>query len=154
MRPVTMLAGLLLMGAGWTAAQEAPPADDRYSFVAGRSEERAITLEATPAGARFTWTPPRETWDTALLGVRVSAVAADPRVDVQAGEARAQEYLDANARGLRWINLTGLRAALREGVVVEAQGQGVTFEPGPATLRTFANGLDLSHPILILAPHP
>jgi LmbE family N-acetylglucosaminyl deacetylase len=30
----------------------------------------------------------------------------------------------------------------------------VTIEPGPATLRTFANGLDLSRPILILAPHP
>jgi LmbE family N-acetylglucosaminyl deacetylase len=154
MRPAAIVAGLLLSCAGWTSAQDVPPSDDRYRFAAGRSEERAVTLEATPAGARFAWSPPRGTWDTALLGVRVSAGAADPRVDLSAGDARVQEYLDPNARGLRWINLTGLRGALREGVVVEAQGQGVTFEPGPATLRTFANGLDLSRPILILAPHP
>jgi LmbE family N-acetylglucosaminyl deacetylase len=153
MRSTAMLAVLLLSGA-WTAAQDAPPSDDRYTFAAGRSEERAVTMEATPLGARFTWIPPRGSWDTALLGVRVSAGAADPRLDVTAGEARVQQYLDASARGLRWINLTGLRSGLREGVVVEAQGQGLTIEAGPATLRTFANGLDLSRPILILAPHP
>jgi LmbE family N-acetylglucosaminyl deacetylase len=154
MRRAAIVAGLFLSCAGWTWAQDAPPSDDRYRFVAGRSEERAVTLEATPSGARFAWSPPRGTWDTALLGVRVSAAAADPRVDLTAGDARVQQYLDADARGLRWINLTGLRGGLREGVVVEAQGQGVTIEPGPATLRTFANGLDLSRPILILAPHP
>jgi LmbE family N-acetylglucosaminyl deacetylase len=153
MRSIAMLAGLILAGASWTVAQDAPPSDDRYGFVAGRSEERAITMEATPLGARFAWSPPRGTWDTALLGVRVSAAAADPRVDLSAGDARVEQHLDANARGLRWINLTGLHGGLREGVV-EAQGQDVTIEPGPATLRTFANGLDLSRPILILAPHP
>ena len=153
MRSITILAGIFLTGAAWTLAQDAPPADDRYGFVAGRSEERAVTLEATPTGARFTWSPPRGDWDTALLGVRVAAGAADPRVDVSAGAVRVQQYLDASARGLRWINLSGLRGGLREGVTVEAQGVGVTIE-GPATLRTFANGLDLSRPILILAPHP
>ena len=154
MRPIAIVAGLLLANTAFSLAQDAPPSDDRYRFVAGRSEERAITLETTPLGARFTWSPPRGTWDTALLGVRVSAGAADPRVDLSVGDARVQEYLDANARGLRWINLTGLRGGLKDGVVVEVQGQGVTIEPAPATLRTFANGLDLSRPILILAPHP
>ena len=154
MRPMTILAGLLLVGTSWAVAQDAPPADDRYAFAAGRSEERAVTMEATPAGARFAWSVPRGAWDTALLGVRVTAAAADPRLDLSAGDVRITEYLDPNARGLRWINLTGLRAGLREGAVVEAQGQGVTIEPGPASLRTFANGLDLSRPILIVAPHP
>jgi LmbE family N-acetylglucosaminyl deacetylase len=153
-RPAAIVAGLLLSCAGWTSAQDAPPPDDRYRFAAGRSEERAVNLEATPAGARFAWSPPPGDWDTALLGVRVSAGAADPRVDLSAGNARVQQYLDVNAHGLRWINMTALRGALKDGVVVEVQGQGVTIEPGPATLRTFANRLDLSRPILILAPHP
>lgn len=154
MRSTGILTGLLLSAATWSLAQEAAVSDDRYRFAAGGGEERAVTLEATPTGARFAWSAPRGGWDTALLGVKVAAAAADPRVDLSAGEARVQQYLDANARGLRWINLSGLRAGLKEGTVVEAQGQGVTLEPGPATLRTFANGLDLSRPILVLAPHP
>jgi len=154
MRRVAILGVALLSGAGWASAQGTPAGDDRYRFAAGRGDERAVTLEATPTGARFTWSGARPGWDTALVGVRVSAGAADPRVDLSAGAARVQQYLDPDARGLRWLNLTGLRGALSDGVVVELQGQGATVEAGPATLRTFANGLDLSRRILIVAPHP
>jgi len=154
MRRVAILAAALLGGAGWASAQGTPAGDDRYRFAAGRGEERSVTLEATPTGARFTWNGARPGWDTALLGVRAAAGAPDPRVDVSVGGARVQQYLDADARGLRWLNLTGLRGALKDGAVVELQGQGATVEAGPATLRTFANGLDLSRRILIVAPHP
>jgi len=154
MRLVSTLAVLLLSGSSFSPAQDAPPPDDRYRFAAGRSQEQAVTVEATSDGARFAWTPPRGDWDTALLGVRVTAAVADPRVEFSAGTARATAYIDAAARGLRWLNLTGLRSGLREAGVVEARGLGVTFEPGPAVVRTFANALDLSRPILIVAPHP
>lgn len=154
MRRVAILTATLLAGAGWTFAQETPAGDDRYRFAAGRGDERAVTLEATPTGARFTFGGARPGWDTALLGVRVAAAAPDPRVEISAGGARVQQFLDAGARGLRWLNLTGLRGALKDGAVVELQGQGATVETGPATLRTFANGLDLSQRILIVAPHP
>jgi len=154
MRRVAILAAALLGGAGWASAQGTPAGDDRYRFAAGRGEERSVTLEATPTGARFTWNGARPGWDTALLGVRAAAGAPDPRVDVSVGGARVQQYLDADARGLRWLNLTGLRGALKDGAVVELQGQGATVEAGPAALRTFANGLDLSRRILIVAPHP
>ena len=154
MRRLAMLAGALLTSAGFTLAQETPAGDDRYRFAAGRSDERAVTLEAASAGARFTWGGARPGWDTALVGVRISAGAADPAVEISAGGARVRQYLDANGRGLRWLNLTGLRGALKDGVAVDVQGQGATVDPGPATLRTFANGLDLSRRILIVAPHP
>jgi LmbE family N-acetylglucosaminyl deacetylase len=154
MRRVAILGAALLAVAGWAFAQGTPAGDDRYRFAAGRGDEHAVTLEAIPGGARFTWSGARPGWDTALLGVRVAAGAPDPRVEASSGGARVQAYLDADARGLRWLNLTGLRAALKDGAVVELQGQGATVEPGPATLRTFANGLDLSRRILIVAPHP
>lgn len=154
MRPLAVLAGLLLFGAGAAPAQETTAGDDRYRFAAGRGDERAVTLEATPAGARFTWAGARAGWDTALLGVKLSATAADPYVEIAAGGGRLRQHVDATARGLRWLNLSGLRGGLKDGVVVELQGQGVTVEPGTATLRTFANGLDLSRRILIVAPHP
>jgi LmbE family N-acetylglucosaminyl deacetylase len=154
MRTVVILAGVLLAGGAVSPAQEAPAGDDRYRFAPGHGDERVVTLEAGPAGARFAWVEERPGWDTALLGVKVSAAEADPRLDVIAGGGRLRQHLDAGARGLRWINLTGLRGALKDGVAVELQGQGLTVEPGPATLRTFANGLDLSRRILIVAPHP
>jgi LmbE family N-acetylglucosaminyl deacetylase len=153
---VAILAGLLLAGGAVSSvAQDAPPAgDDRYRFAAGRGDERAVTLEAAPAGARFTFGGGRAGWDTALLGVRVAAAAPDPRVDVSAGAARVRQHLDPGGSGLRWLNLTGLRGELKDGVTVELTGEGVTFAAGPATVRTFANGLDLSRRILIVAPHP
>lgn len=155
MRRLAILAGVLLAASsGFTVAQDTPAGDDRYLFAAGRGDERPVTLEAAPSGARFTWSGARPGWDTALLGVRVSAGATDPSVEITAGDARVRQYLDANGRGLRWLNLSGLRGALSDGVAVEVQGQGATVEPGPATLRTFANGLDLSRRILIVAPHP
>jgi LmbE family N-acetylglucosaminyl deacetylase len=152
-RALAVISGLLL-GGGAVAAQDAPPAgDDRYRFAAGRGEERAVALESTPDGARFAWSAPQG-WDTALLGVRVAAGPADPRVDIFAGGARVRQHLDPGGRGLRWLNLSGLRGELKDGVAVELRGQDVTVEPGPATVRNFANGLDLSRRILILAPHP
>lgn len=154
MRRATILAAAVLAGAGWSFAQGTPAGDDRYRFAAGRSDERAVTLEATPTGARFTFVGARPGWDTALLGVRVAAAAPDPRVDLSAGGARVRQHLDPGGNGLRWLNLTGLRGELKDGVAVELQGEGVTFAAGPATLRTFANGLDLSRRILIVAPHP
>jgi len=155
MRPWSFLTAFVLAtAAGASLAQDAPSGDDRYRFAPGRGDERSVALEAAPTGLRFVWGASRPGWDTALLGLRVAATAADPLVEIAAGGARLRQHIDASARGLRWLNLTGLRGQLRDGALVDVQGQGVTIEPGPATLRTFANGLDLSRRILVLAPHP
>lgn len=135
-------------------ASAATGADDSYVFLPGRSEERGTLLQATENGARWSWSSPMAGWDTALLGVRVSAAAEEPWVELLAGSARVAQYLDPGAQGLRWLNLTGLRQQLTDAIPVEIQGHGVTIEPGAATLRSFANRLDLTRPILIVAPHP
>ncbi|HSP06951.1 MAG TPA: PIG-L family deacetylase, partial [Acidobacteriota bacterium] len=73
---------------------------------------------------------------------------------VSVGTTRVQQYLDPNALGLRWLNLSALREQLSEGAAVELQTHAVTIEPGSAVIRLFANKLDLNSRILILAPHP
>ena len=135
--------------------QAAPGTDDRYRFAAASSEERSVTLERTGTGVRFTWARPAAAgWHTALLAVRSAGAEHEPWVEIATGSGRIQQYLDGGAIGLRWLNLTGLRAHLAEGASVEIHGRGVTIEPGAAALRVFANRVDLSGRILILAPHP
>jgi LmbE family N-acetylglucosaminyl deacetylase len=129
--------------------------DDRYHFTAGSSEEQTVTLERTTTGVRWTWTRPAATgWHTALLGVRSAGAEYEPWVEIVVGSGRIHHYLDAGATGLRWLNLTSLRGHLADGASVELHGHGVTLEPGPAVLRLFTTRVDLSRPILILAPHP
>ena len=133
----------------------APQTDDRYLFEAGHSEEQAVTLERTPEGVRFTWRRPATAdWDTALLAIRSAGAEAAPRVEIAAGGGRIEQHFDDNARGLRWLNLSGLRRYLTEGTPVTIRAHGITVEPGSATLRLFANTLGLTGTILILAPHP
>lgn len=130
--------------------------DDRYRFAQGRSEELSVTLAADASDTRFEWPrPAAPDWDTALLGVRVDAGAeAEPWVEARAGSATTRQYFEAGARGLRWLNLTGLRSQLTPGAPVSIAGHGLSLEAGTAALRVFANRLDFRRKILILAPHP
>ncbi|MGH9331893.1 MAG: PIG-L family deacetylase, partial [Vicinamibacterales bacterium] len=132
----------------------AAPVDDAYRFRSDASQERSETLSAMEGGVRFTWRPAASDWDTALLGVRVSTFAPAPWVEISAGSGRLRQYLDEDATGLRWLNLTGVRGQLADGAAVDLRGHGVTIEPGQATVRTFANRVDLGERILIIAPHP
>lgn len=154
---IASLTGLALPRPLWSQAPDSRPGvDDAYRFLPGAGEEQSPTLSATETGVRWSWVHPAASdWDTALLGVRVSAgPEAEPRVEISAGSVRLVQYLETGARGLRWLNLTGLRRQLSDGVAVDIHGSGVTIEPGPATLRVFASRLSLSRPILVLAPHP
>ena len=131
-------------------------ADDSYRFAPGSGEERALAASPVEDGTRWTWTwtRPAAAWDAALLGVRVSTDQAEPWFEMSAGSARIEQYLDPKAHGLRWLNLTRLKDQLEHDAPVEVRGHGVTIESGAATLRLFANHLDLAGRILILAPHP
>jgi len=149
------LACLLALLAAPALAQEAPPAarvpdvpvpDDRYRFTQG--EELTLSLERTPEGVAFRW-PATGPWDTAFLGVKSWGAEAEPWVEVNG----VRNYLDPQALGLRWLNLSALRG-LTSGTRVEIRTHAVTLEPGPARLRLFANRLNLDGPILVLAPHP
>lgn len=129
--------------------------DDRYQFAAGQSEEQTVTLSRTPEGVQFTWRRPATTgWDTAIIGIRSAGAEAAASVDINVGATHLVQHIDANATGLRWLNLSSLRELLPDGAIVQIRTTGITIEPGPAPLRIFANKLDLQGTILILAPHP
>lgn len=133
----------------------APVPNDRYQFAEELSSKYQVQLTRTPDGVQFTW--PGETtfkWDTALLAVRSWGAEAKPWVEITVGSASIQQYLDSNALGLRWLNLTALREQLSEDAQVEIRTHAVTIAPETTTLRLFENKLDLAKKILVLAPHP
>jgi LmbE family N-acetylglucosaminyl deacetylase len=139
------------------AARASPTAgydNDPYEFSAGDSVTQAIRLSRLADGVRFTWPRTGTQWDTALLAVRSWGAEQDPYVEVSVGEFRIQQYLDANAVGARWLNLSGLREQLTGGAEVVIRTHAVTLEADAATLRLFDNHLDLQRRILVVAPHP
>jgi LmbE family N-acetylglucosaminyl deacetylase len=148
----TVLGTLLSASLPSVSAQET---GDNYKFSSASSPV-SVELAKTDAGVGFAWPKPANAaWDTALLGVNVDAGAEEGSwVELAAGSARSKQYLDPGARGLRWINLSGLRSGLSEGALATIVPHGLTVSPDSATLRVFANRLDLARPILILAPHP
>jgi hypothetical protein len=152
----TLAAAALVVGLA-PARPAGAQGDDAYRFVAGRSEGKAVSLAANGTGVTFAWPATKEAaWDTALVSARVTAEegAAEPWVEMVAGSARAKLYLDPQAKGLRWLNLSTLKPQLAVGASVEIQAHGVAIEAGAASLRVFANRLDLAKRILIVAPHP
>ncbi|HEY2683040.1 MAG TPA: PIG-L family deacetylase [Steroidobacteraceae bacterium] len=137
-----------------TAASAARYDGDRYEFAAADSVKEVISLSRTADGVRFTWPRTAASWDTALLEVKSWGAEQDPWVEVSVGASRIQEYLDANAAGERWLNLSGLRGELVGGAEVVIRTHAVTLEPETATLRLFDNRLNLQQRILVLAGHP
>jgi LmbE family N-acetylglucosaminyl deacetylase len=127
---------------------------DPYEFAAGDSVTHAIRLSRMADGIRFTWPQTAAPWDTALLAVRSWGAEQEPWVEVSVGELRIQQYFDANAVGVRWLNLSGLREQLAGGAEVTIRTHAVTLEAEAATLRLFDNHLDLKRRILVIAPHP
>jgi LmbE family N-acetylglucosaminyl deacetylase len=137
-----------------SAATAARYAGDPYEFAAADSVTQVIRLSRIAGGVRFTWPRSGTPWDTALLAVRSWGAEHDPYVEVSVGQFRIQQYLDPNAVGVRWLNLSGLREQLAGGAEVIIRTHAVTLEAEAATLRLFDNHLDLQQRILVIAPHP
>ena len=127
--------------------------NDRYQFADNFSTQQQVTLTRIPDGVRFTW-PRTGNWDTAILGVNSWGAENEPWVEISTGTSRIQQYLDANAQGLRWLNLSSLKDQLKESTQVDMITHAITIEPKVGTLRTFENKLNLNDKILVLAPHP
>ena len=136
------------------SANAARYASDPYEFAAADSVTQVIRLSRIVDGVRFTWPRTVSQWDTALLAVRSWGAEQEPWVEVSVGEFRIQQYLDTNAVGARWLNLSGLRERLAGGAEVIIRTHAVTLEAETATLHLFDNHLDLQQRILVIAPHP
>ena len=142
----------LVLAAG-TARSEG--GDDQYRFDPDRSQETDIVLRSVPDGVDFTWAlPSQRVWDTAFLAVHVRKAGPDSWVDVSAEGTRIAQYLDPQAHGLRWLNLTSLAPALRNGARVVVRTHGAMVDAGTARLRFFRTAFEPHRTILIVAPHP
>ncbi|MFO1468374.1 MAG: hypothetical protein U1F35_18350 [Steroidobacteraceae bacterium] len=141
-----------IYGAQVASEAQVPPAasalttarydNDPYVFAAAERSS-VIRLSRTDDGVRFTWPSVKPPWDTALLAVRSWGAERDPFVEVSVGGLSIQQYLDANAAGVRWLNLSGLRERLAEGAEVLIRTHAVTLAAETAPLRVFDNQLDL-----------
>src|SRR5215470_5879435 len=164
----TALALLGFLACTTIAAQPEPPVEvppainphnvpanyDPYRFDVDKSSEQSVHLTHTREGGRFTWPNMSATaWDTALLGVKSAGAESQPWVEVSAGAATVRQFLDPNAIGIRWLNLSGLRNELLPGAQVTLRAYAVTLEDD-ARVRVFQNQLDLRKPLLVIAPHP
>ncbi len=136
--------------AGPRAAQRAA---DPYVFATTEGMTKLPLLPAAD-GVRFTWPRAQARADTVLLAVRSLGAEQDPWVEIAVGEYRIQQYLDANALGVRWLNLSGLSERVSPGAEVSIRTHAVTLAAEEATLRVFDNHLDLNGRILVIAPHP
>lgn len=147
-----MLCGVLLLVLA-SCRPGAKPRDDDYKFTAANG--RLITLTLTPSGEsmRVRW-PATGRWDTALLRVKIRSQVNDGRIRISAGGRTIEQYLDARAKGLRWLNVTDLRDVLGDGASILLTGVGARIDSTESQLRTFDNRLDFSGPILVLTPHP
>ena len=137
-----------------SAATTARNDSDPYEFAAAESATHVIRLSRITDGVRFAWPRTVAQWDTALLAVSSRGAEQDPWIEVSVGEFRIQQYLDANAVGVRWLNLSGLHEQLAGGAEVIIRTHAVTLGAETATLRLFDNHLDLQQRILVIAPHP
>ena len=132
-----------------------PASYDPYRFAADKSVAQSIRLTHTRQGVRFVWPHvSATTWDTALLGVKSAGAESQPWIEASAGVASVRQFLDANAIGTQWLNLSGLRNELVAGAQVTVRANAVTLAGDDATVRLFHNQLDLRKPLLVIAPHP
>ena len=155
-RPMMLCAlVLLILGAATLRSQEAEL--DTFTFRAGASRELSVTIEDATETMAMAWPAAAgRDWDTALLGVRVDVdfQGAAPFVEITSGGVSDRQYFRAGETGPRWINLSFLRASLGPSARVTLHANGVRLARGSATLRLFANNLDLSRRVLVIAPHP
>ena len=142
-------------------ALAAPPAarsgeSALYAFAPGKSAAYAVALRQESGGLVFDW--PQQAagqWDTALLALTVEADSEpDPAIVVTVGAQRTRHYLGAGAQGLRWLNLSSSRTALRPGEHVRLEVPAALVKAQSAELRLFDNRIDLGRRILVIAPHP
>ncbi len=133
-------------------------ADDSYRFSAASAATWPSTSRARPGACAS-----RGRRRRARAGTRRSsasawtpAPSAAPWVELSAGALRVRRSTSIPRRsGLRWLNLTR-PAGRAQGRARRSRSRctALTLDAGAATLRVFANRLDLARPILILAPHP
>ena len=131
-----------------------PAAIVSFSTEGGRAI--SVSLAESTGATTLVWPQAAGTWDTAILGVQVTAdpAAVSPFVDIVSAGTSDRQYFAAGESGERWLNLSFLRGRATPGVEVTMRGEGIAVAAGESSLRLFASSPDLSRSLLVLAPHP
>jgi LmbE family N-acetylglucosaminyl deacetylase len=151
-----LVCGVLTYATHSASQVQNAPQPGTFSFREDRSRVFDLTVTDVDGVPGIVWPELIDArWDTALLGVQISADAASavPYVEIAAGGVSDRQYFPPGDAGGRWLNLTFLRGAM-VGTRISLRGDGVAFAAPAARLRLFDGGLDLSKSILVLAPHP
>jgi LmbE family N-acetylglucosaminyl deacetylase len=124
--------------------------DYRVSF--GDSHVERIEVEISEDG--FVFPATADGWNTALLGIRLSSTLTGRWVEpsVRTGPDARRQYLEHGVRGLRYLNLSGIRP--RAGETVPLEGRHVRWEAQSGELLLFHGPVLAGKRILVLAPHP
>lgn len=145
----------LLVAVAFAATLHAQaPQTDTFKFRDTGSRSMNVTLDDVNGAMVVTWPDAAGDWDTALLGVEVFSRLPAAFVEIVAAGRSDRQYFSQDDTGRRWINLSFLRGAVAAGARVTLRADGMRITGGVAPLRLFANRLDLSRPVLVLAPHP
>jgi LmbE family N-acetylglucosaminyl deacetylase len=156
---VTRIGISLACTALWlTASVASQEAFDTGRFVFQEGSSRTMSVTLTEAGGSHTFTWPEllgPRWHTALLELQVSTdVSSEPPfAEIVSPGASERQYFGIGEGGVRFLNLTFLRAAAA-GTPIRLHGVGVTLHNREATLRLFDGAPDLSKRLMVLAPHP
>ena len=151
-----MLRALLLVVSAATLSSQTQEAG-AIKFRDNRGQSLSVTLEDANGTIAMTWPDAADReWDTALLGVTVDVafIGAEPFIEMTSGGRSDRQYFRPGESGSRWLNLSFLRGVATGGARVNFRAEGVRIDAGLAPLRVFANRLDLSRTLLVLAPHP
>lgn len=151
---MTHRALLFVIACAATLHAQAPDVDT-YKFRDGGGRVQSVTLADANGTLGMTWPEAADArWDTALLGVSVTAQAPAPFIEIAAAGVSDRQYFGAADTGQRWLNLSFLRGAITAGTRITFRSEGMTMAAGASSLRLFANNLDWSRSMLVLAPHP
>jgi LmbE family N-acetylglucosaminyl deacetylase len=104
----------------------------------------------------FIW--PQAEGDTVFLRITISADLIgrffDPSIDAARNGARARHYFERGARGVRYVNLSGIARTAAAGERVNLRGRHLHFAAGETELFFFRNEPLANRKVLIIAPHP
>lgn len=131
--------------------------DQDFQYELAQKGGRHLTVEVTAEGLR--WPADTQGGDTAVLSLEVQSSwlgqIFDPRLEYQAGGATHRQYLDREAEGKRYFDLSPLLAARpTPGQEVRLTGVHLGWRPQLARLSVYSSAPAPGDRILVLAPHP
>jgi len=129
-----------------------PACDYQYDLEPADGAKVAIRLDRDG----FIW--PQAAGDTVFLRVNVSVDligrSFDPSIDAGSNGAKFRHYFERGARGVRYINLSGIARTAAAGERVNLRGRHLHFGTGETELFFFRNEPLADRKVLIIAPHP